>query len=708
MGSSSQKAFISHLIVGLSIILIFLTFFENYLQIPELLLFFGRLHPLILHFPIVLVLLTVINSFTKNKHHQQVLLPVTVLVTLVTAISGFLLSEENATKGDLLSSHQWMGSGVAIMAAIWYGIDGLKLNNRAFSLFIRISTVMLIIITGHYGGMVTHGRDFLAWNRGKTEITVNVPEDPAVFEHLILPVFETKCISCHNEDKSKGGLVLENFATLLKGGKSGPSVKPGEPGQGEMMRRIQLPLSDEDHMPPPDHKQLDDSEISLLEGWIARGSLENMRASAVDAADPYHATLQAFLAVDTHTIWQDLPEIDESVIEELSSDYYTLRRMAENSNGLSVMVLPHQEYTTHRLSHLQPVIENIVELDLSFLPLNEEEINFISRCKSLEGLEIDFTPVDDEKFNRLEDLGNLRILKAQGSRLTGKSLEKILNFKNLEKLFLWDTGIAEEDLKQIQNGNPLLEINTGIDKSITFTSILPVPRVKPEQNFFTDPIELEFELPLKGIDIFYTLEEKNPETEGTLFSKPILIDRSCKIRFMASREGWENSVADSILLFKTYRKPDFARLQYPPDPKYAGKGEKSFFDLIKGPLIPQDSAWLGFQENTMELHCQWDEEVKLRNVTLSSFVNTGIHVFPPSRIEVSGGNKHEKKRLGVYTATSVKNNEPSGFRYFSCPINPEPFTHLVITVTPLERLPEWHEAKGKPGWFFVDEVILEE
>jgi hypothetical protein len=702
------SSFAEHLILGLSILLVFLIIFDPWLAVPDLLLFAGRLHPVILHFPIVLVVLAVINSFTKNKHYQDLLLPSTAIFALITAITGFLLSEENTSKGETLISHQWMGSAVAILTAIWYAANEKNRISPVLSGILRVSLVLLVVTTGHYGGMITHGENYLAWDRHKTETETFIPEDPLVFEHLVLPVLEGKCFSCHNENKSKGGLVLTNFASLMKGGEYGAPVIPGDPGKSEMIRRIHLPDQDEDHMPPADHEQLTTPEIALIESWIASGTSADLRVSSLDSADPFYATVSMFIIPDLQAKWKNLPEIKETTIELLSSDYCTIRRMAENSNALAVMVLPHADYTTRRLAFLNPVMENIVELDLSFLPLEEEEINFISGCKSLEWLEIDFTPVDDDQFNRLDVLQNLRVLKAQGSRLTEKSIEKILSFKNLQKLFVWDTGIPEEHLARIRDEQLSLEINAGIGTEISFTSILPAPRIKPARYFFVDPIEIQFDHPLKDIDIFYSLNQEDPLKDANLFSNPILIEHNTQIRYLASKEGWVDSPEDSMTLFKTLGKPDVASLAEPPDPKYPGKGEISLFDLVKGPSFPQDSAWLGFQHNKMVLKCQWKKEITLKGITLSSLVNTGIHIFPPAHIEVHGGNEQEQRLLGHFAPVPAGKGERAGFRYISCPLAPESFTHLVITVTPLEKLPEWHNEKGKPGWFFIDEVILEE
>ncbi|KPK28490.1 MAG: hypothetical protein AMJ61_02250 [Desulfobacterales bacterium SG8_35_2] len=592
--------------------------------------------------------------------------------------------------------------------SIWFGIENVRLNKLRVMGLLKLTIVILIIVTGHYGGMVTHGRDFLVWTSKSKEHARVLPDNPMVFEHLILPVIEEKCVSCHNPDKSKGGLILSDYKSILRGGESGSSIIPGDPNQGEIIRRIHLPLENDDHMPPPERNQLAENEIRLLEGWIAKGALNDLSSVEISPEDPFFSTIQLFLSPDKGKRWDFLPEVDESQIQKLSSDYYTIRRLSENSNALSVIIFPHSNYELQRLSKLKPISKNIIELDLSYLTISDDEVNFIISCESLERLEIDYSTINDAQFNKLRDLKNMRVLKAQGNSLTDNCLETLLNFKTLEKLFIWETGISENVIAQIQSSNPGIDINSGIDKKIKFTSTLPVPKIDPDQPFFIDPLSVRFDHPLKDINILFTLDGKDPGPGASIFSNSLLIDHTCKFKFMASKEGWENSLIDSVMFFKTLNGPDSLGLRYPPDPQYLGKGENALFDLKKGTFNLSDSAWIGFQKNKMVLFCQWEKELILKSITLSSFINTGIHVFPPSQIEVTGGSPDNQERLGVCYPSPIKRNERSGYSYISCPLEPKPITHLLIIVTPLSELPEWHDAWGNPGWFFVDEVILEE
>jgi len=100
------------------------------------------------------------------------------------------------------------------------------------------------------------------------------PEKP-VYEGLIAPIFAGKCTSCHGEEKQKGKLAMHTLELLLKGGDSEEaSVVAGKSAESLIIKRIDLPKDDDDHMPPSDKDQLTEKEVKILKWWID-GGLKN-------------------------------------------------------------------------------------------------------------------------------------------------------------------------------------------------------------------------------------------------------------------------------------------------------------------------------------------------------------------------------------------------------------------------------------------------
>ncbi len=81
-------------------------------------------------------------------------------------------------------------------------------------------------------------------------------------------ILETRCLSCHNPDKTKGDLLLTTRAALLAGGKDGAAIIPGDSAKSLLIKRICLDEDDEDIMPSKG-TPLTAAEKDTLKAWIA-------------------------------------------------------------------------------------------------------------------------------------------------------------------------------------------------------------------------------------------------------------------------------------------------------------------------------------------------------------------------------------------------------------------------------------------------------
>ncbi len=91
------------------------------------------------------------------------------------------------------------------------------------------------------------------------------------FEKHVRPVLIQRCYECHSEEqkKSKGGLVLDTKAGMMRGGDSGPVLKPGDPDDSLLIETIRYKNQDL-QMPPK--SPLPAREVALLEEWVKRGA----------------------------------------------------------------------------------------------------------------------------------------------------------------------------------------------------------------------------------------------------------------------------------------------------------------------------------------------------------------------------------------------------------------------------------------------------
>ncbi len=160
-----------------------------------------------------------------------------------------------------------------------------------------------MVWTGHLGGTITHGNGYVTEKMPlrlrrmlglpvENPMETHAPTAPgtaspaaakggpdsaeptslAYYRIHIAPLLARSCVSCHKPEKHKGGLRMDTYAELMKGGADGPAVVPGRPKTSELVRRVKLPASDDDSMPSDGDKPLTPEEIQMIEHWIAAGA----------------------------------------------------------------------------------------------------------------------------------------------------------------------------------------------------------------------------------------------------------------------------------------------------------------------------------------------------------------------------------------------------------------------------------------------------
>jgi hypothetical protein len=100
------------------------------------------------------------------------------------------------------------------------------------------------------------------------------------YDDNVLPLLKEKCIGCHNQDKKRGGVVLNNFTKVMEGGSSGVIVKPGDPDNSPLFQSM---AHKREPFMPPSSPVLPDETVALVRQWIADGALENSGSKAIAA-----------------------------------------------------------------------------------------------------------------------------------------------------------------------------------------------------------------------------------------------------------------------------------------------------------------------------------------------------------------------------------------------------------------------------------------
>ncbi len=247
---------------------------------------FGRLHPMVLHLPIGMLLawvaLEVVACLRRRPLSAEVAVPLawmTAASGVLSAGTGFVLGLEGGHSVKYVSLHQWLGlatAGVIVAAAL---ARSIRPNGIALPALLILSTALLVP-TGHFGASMTHGPDYLfeplraPRPDDGARVAAGGPSAPesSVNYARVAAVFDEYCVSCHGEFRTRGGLALHTPEAIVRGGDGGEVVVAGDARSSSLLRRLKLPLDHDDHMPPLEEEQPSEADLLAIEKWIANGA----------------------------------------------------------------------------------------------------------------------------------------------------------------------------------------------------------------------------------------------------------------------------------------------------------------------------------------------------------------------------------------------------------------------------------------------------
>jgi uncharacterized membrane protein len=128
--------------------------------------YFGRLHPLIIHFPIALLLVAAlleVIGFVKpgaiSPKIISLIVGIGALGALAAAFTGWIFAEHSRQPSDMRATlfwHRWLGIATAFVALGAWAIAGRAWTRR----LLVVGTAMLVAVASHLGALLVWGADY--------------------------------------------------------------------------------------------------------------------------------------------------------------------------------------------------------------------------------------------------------------------------------------------------------------------------------------------------------------------------------------------------------------------------------------------------------------------------------------------------------------------------------------------------------------------
>lgn len=453
----------------------------------EWILFFGHFHPVVVHLPIGAIALAILIEFfikTADSRTKEWTWFFAAGSAGISCLFGWLLSQNGEYDPSTIERHQWTGIAVFIFTSIIWVMYRLRiqaLDNKLIKQLPIAASGVLLLVTGHLGGNLTHGSDYLtmhtpqpfrSWvglpeqESGEKPVLANVNEALA-YDDIIKPILKEKCWSCHNATKIKGKLRMDEVELLKKGGKNGVVFVAGNAEKSELIHRITLPENNDEHMPPEGKTPISKNELALLVWWINTGADFDKKVAALKpAGDEVKTALAALVSGETDgkkTLQEPsildnrIAEANPEVVAKLRSKNVLLTPISGKDNYLDVSTI-NAPLTDSLLADLQQISKHIVNLNLRDKILPKKIIPFLNSCENLMSLRLDGSTVSDAEITQLKPLPHVRYINLFNTTIGDKSMQHLATFPSLGRVYCTDTHVTESGIKSLKIVAPKLQI----------------------------------------------------------------------------------------------------------------------------------------------------------------------------------------------------------------------------------------------------------
>ncbi len=712
---------LSNLSFFIIVMLLFLLFFQNKVSLPPSVQAVGRMHPLLLHLPIGLLVISFILWIGKASIEQTsfqklfiLVLQVTAFTAALTALMGFFLSREGGYDENILLKHKVLGIITAILSyTLLLVYRSFPEKKFVFGMIITISLAAMII-GSHFGSNLTHGEGFV-WQplKSKEDLEEKITDSSSLFTSAIRPILKAKCFSCHNEEKSKGGLIMTSKEKILEGGKNGPIWKPGDALNSHIVQNINLPEEDKKHMPPNGKPQLSQEQIDLLFTWIQSGA--DMKKMLKDYAED--DTLRILAAKFIHLPKDETEKTysfaaaSTSTIQKLSSPFCSVFPLSQTSVALQADFFVREKFDRKKLEELLKVKQQLVVLNLGNMPVTDADMKAISQFTNLEKLILNNSLITNNAISEIKNLKSLQSLSLAGTQIDKGAAQFFSQFDSLREVFIWNTKISATDADELQKQNKKIRFDRGYIPDEKEILTLTPPVVKKEEFILPDNENIELKHQVGGVSIRYTTDGTDPDsTTSPVYKDPLTVNGFTLIKAKAIRTGWYSSPIASFTFFKKGKRPSNAELITQPNEKYKGAGATTLFDQKKGLAENfSDPAWLGFREKPFAAFFYFDTAQTINSISISYNESVQSYLMPPAEVEIwAGENKNKLKLLKKVRVTQPTKEEKNVVRIEGLKIDIPRSTYKCykIVAKNVSKLPAWHPGKGEKAWIFIDEIFF--
>lgn len=451
----------------------------------------GRFHPGFVHLPIgALVVAAVLIGLARAgwlPAARAALVPVLAVAAAGAAAAvaaGQALAVDGTYGGDTFEWHRRLGYALTLVAvgATVAAVQAMRATTERGAATARTLTdvtvvlgVVVLTVTGHLGGTLTHGEGYLterlpapfnAWfghaveagTRGRVQ-----PREVQVYEALVAPILADHCVDCHGPSKANGELRLDTPEHIKTGGRTGPTLVAGQAAASDLVTRLWLPTSHADVMPPRGRPPMPAADASVIRWWVDQGASFDGSLADVELIAEVTPSIQARvgdLALDGPTLLAiDPGPLDTSTLTALASQGVPVSRLAADVTWLQVEARGRgRAFGDAEVEALLPLAAHVTWMDLGGTAITDAGARTLAQFPHVTRLHLDRTAITDAGLAAVAGLTHLESLNVYGTGVTDEGLAALDALDALRTLYVAGTAVTDTGVQAATAGRPELAI----------------------------------------------------------------------------------------------------------------------------------------------------------------------------------------------------------------------------------------------------------
>jgi uncharacterized membrane protein len=407
--------------------------------------FLGRFHPLVVHLPIgfllLVPLLEIAGVFRPALREAAAFVLGLAFAGAILALTlGMLLAYGSGDTGTLVTRHMTGGVAVTIglLACILARPFWIERNVPILYPALLACLVPLLLWTADQGGSITYGSNYLTayMPAGLKRIALLTTKTPptSFYAMHINPIFDSNCATCHGAAKSNGGLRLDSYDALMKGGKDGAVILAGDPQRSLLLQRVTLPPDHKQFMPAEGRPPLRPEEIAWIKAWIQQGASPTVATLAGITTGDERAELPLQPVGDYSALMPAIQEMQQAQGAKL------IQVSSKPEDGLILFTVDAAaSFGDAQLTQFQKFAPYIVEAELGRTAVTNASFDTLKQFTHLRALHLEETHITGDGLAKLAPLSHLTYINLSGTQVTADSVRPLSSMKNLRHIYLYNT-----------------------------------------------------------------------------------------------------------------------------------------------------------------------------------------------------------------------------------------------------------------------------